>query len=332
MGALFKALGGGLEGLERGLLLRHDLKREAADRQIAEQDRALMLEDRAMRQKEMELRMKQAGLALEQAEFDHQRTLAMGTPQEQADRELAERQAEIQRDIEAWSMEQEKHASDLAVNEAQIRASDALANYRETGGGGGRGEKDTTFADAMKVIEGQIRQYDAALDDAELAGDKERANFIRSQLVELRNQHELLANSQLAEMGLPMGMFGIGSPQPDAPATETEAPSREGLLDRVNRATAEGGYMGGLRETFKPLHPLANLAGMISTGQMVGGGPIQQTASGDSVVLNRLGEEQIAKARAMGLLQNLGIQPQQQQANPTPQPNLLNTLFGMGMR
>lgn len=236
--ALFEGLGGALRGLERGLLLKRQLKEDALDRAIQAEDRALMQQDRAMQQREFELRMKQAGLALESAEFEHERALAFGTPKEQADRELSERQQRIQMDLEEHAARLANIRAETAASEASAEATRALAAQRTSGGGrGGESELSKDFEDALGQVDDQIKFYQDVVESPD-SSDEQR-QYAQQQLVALSGQRENLFNSWMNEKGFPSD-FRVGGTE--AAGAGEQAPAAAGN-------TGGGGLLGLVGKT-----------------------------------------------------------------------------------
>ena len=302
MGAIFEALGGGLRGLQEGLLLREDMKQ----RKFQNEGETL---ERQMQQREFGLRMKQLGLQLEEAEYKRDLRIATGTPQEVAQREY-------EQDLLKAEREHQKHEAAIKEAESRIRENEAQTEYHRQGGArgrasgvgaGGDGSNDKTNTEALKIIDGQIRVFQGILDNPESAPeDREYAN---GQLRQLYDQREILVNSQLAQMGLPMDQFGVGrteqpSPtaiakkEPDAlerilrPQQETE-PVMAGQLklpDWMTRANPLAGYGGAWSALMEGVNAYSPLA------------PREQIPGVGNVNLNYFTPDMIRRAREQGLV------------------------------
>lgn len=311
MGAIFEALGGGLRGLQEGLLMRQDLKQQ----QFQNEGETL---ERQMQQREFTLRMKQLGLQLEEAEYNAALRKAQGLPEEVIKRELEREQAKAQQDFEKFQLQQQKVQSEISENEAQ-------ADYYRQGGARSRAgaaeKKDTTYTDAIKIIDGQVKQLESVLDDATTTGDEERANAIRQQITELLNQREVMVNFEFAQMDLPMDQFGMGG---NAAAQEqTEQPESNnvvGLLDRTLRppeptAPEKPRLAGELRlpdwMRGTSINPIKGYGGLFSALAGIAAetpSPLAPTmkipGTGQQVVMNRATPEMIERMKLLGLIQS----------------------------
>lgn len=318
MGSIFSALGQGLQGLERGLLMKREMKEQALDRQIAEHDRALMMQDRAMQQEEFKLRMQQAGLALQMADFNYKRAIADGTPEEQAARQRALEQAEAVRVVEEHALNMEKGKADLRLTDAQIRASDALANYRAEGGAYGMREEDPAkeYEDQIKLLDGQIRVLDDIIDNPESAPEEKA--YAQRQKRTLFNQRETLYNSVVAAKGFPITEFGVGEPSAAETTTAPAAPQQADPLDRALRPEQPTGpkLAGDVPDFFKlrpgqSVNPFTGLEGLFLAARSGAAAatpylfaPTQQIAgTNQNVNLANFTPELIEKMRQMGLVQ-----------------------------
>jgi hypothetical protein len=252
---------------------------------------------------------------LEEIEYRGALRAAAGTPQEVWQREMDREQIEAGRRYEKEELDERKIESEIAENESDVRAADALAQYRRAGGAAGyKEEKNTTYADAIKLIDGQIRQLDDILSDPDASAEDK--TYARTQRRQLFDQREVLVNESFNELGLPMSEFGVGGS--NEPPPPPPAPPIIPYFDRINRATAEGGYGAGLGEAYKSFAPAGrSLMEMLRAVSYQP--PVQQISPGNNVILNRMGPEQIAKMQMMGLLQNVG--------NQQPQPSALSVLF-----
>ena len=143
MGEVFSALGAGLQGFAGGMQQR---------RENMQQDKKLALDERrqTMAERETELTLKHLGIQLEQAQFNYKKSLAMGTPEEQARKELNDAHLKMELDTQAKLAQIENYRAGAKEHEAH-------AKYFESGGSVGAGEENKAKKEKLDAINDSLK-------------------------------------------------------------------------------------------------------------------------------------------------------------------------------